>query len=69
MWAYRQHRYIQRDRERKRGAMDDTVDEKFISQSKNEMENFIGVNLMIIIRELPLRKFCEVFCPTKVKAK
>ena len=49
--------------------MDDTVDEKFISQSKNEMENFIGVNLMIIIRELPLRKFCEVFCPTKVKAK
>ena len=39
-------------------AMDDTADEKLISQSKKEMENFIGVKLMIIIRELPLRKFC-----------
>lgn len=69
MWVCRQHGYIQRDREKKRGAMDDTVDEKFISQSKKEVENFIGVNLMIIIRELPLRKFCKVFCPTEVKAK
>lgn len=61
---------VRTERQREKGdAVDDTADEKLISRSKKEMENFIGVKLMIIIRELPLRKFCKVFCPIEVKAK
>ena len=45
----------------------DSVDEKLISRSEKEMENFIQAKLRIITREQPLRKLQELFRPLQVK--